>query len=291
MVSLIRLFVALGIAALIFPFVMVALWILFVEAYRAGVPYADFFVVVETYDGGKISRIYGKPTLYIPSVIITAYLTMLIYKRLKARLYRMSGREANLVMVFLLYFAVASFLPFVVQFFTRPQCTMATATLLHPILFLPAVVLAKWKFDKRAPLALLLYPPIYLLTEIPLVKENLREVEQLYYDMFHAVVQCYNYGVLIAFTVVIVPVVEEVMFRGILFEVIKSKWGAAPAYLISSAAFAILHPVFNPIVALVYFTVAMALAFAYHKLGLPAAIALHVAINAVATATYATDGG
>lgn len=66
------------------------------------------------------------------------------------------------------------------------------------------------------------------------------------------------------------PIVEEVIFRGLVFEVFPARI-AAP---LSALSFAVLHP--HPLVALMY---AVALTLAYLGGGLAASIAMHAANN------------
>ncbi|MFB6489922.1 MAG: lysostaphin resistance A-like protein [Thermoproteus sp. AZ2] len=74
----------------------------------------------------------------------------------------------------------------------------------------------------------------------------------------------------LALALAIAPVVEEVVFRGLFFDVLPA-WLAAP---LSAIAFAALHP--YPLVALAY---AIALTLVYWGSGLTGSIALHAANN------------
>jgi len=79
---------------------------------------------------------------------------------------------------------------------------------------------------------------------------------------------------------VLAPLVEEVMFRGILFEEVRRRWGVAAAYVLSSLVFALLH---RPgLGAVPIFIIALSLAYAYHRYGLPASIMIHFLQNAAA---------
>jgi hypothetical protein len=95
--------------------------------------------------------------------------------------------------------------------------------------------------------------------------------------------QLYGYGlprgaVALLVLVVLAPVAEELLFRGILLNRWTRKWSAGPAVLLSTLLFALLHPV--PLGA---FGVGLALAALYLKtrsLLLP--IVVHAAHNAIA---------
>jgi uncharacterized protein len=74
----------------------------------------------------------------------------------------------------------------------------------------------------------------------------------------------------ILLAVVLAPVTEEIVFRGVLFRALADKVGMWPAATLSSAVFAVIHfeVLFSQPLALIgLFTVGMLLAIAYHRTG------------------------
>jgi membrane protease YdiL (CAAX protease family) len=89
--------------------------------------------------------------------------------------------------------------------------------------------------------------------------------------------------------VLIVPVAEEVFFRGYVFRLLSRRAGLVAGLVISSAMFAAVH--LNPTGLVVYFGIGMVLAWIHHRTGsLLAPIAGHVVHNSLVLglAAYAT---
>jgi membrane protease YdiL (CAAX protease family) len=81
-----------------------------------------------------------------------------------------------------------------------------------------------------------------------------------------------------------VPVAEEVLFRGVLYGWLRQKRGIAASALISAAVFALAHA--NPQVAVQIFFIGAALAYLYERSGsLIPAMVTHMTINATSLAT------
>jgi len=166
-----------------------------------------------------------------------------------------------------------------------PCTALYVGTALY-LLFTPAGLLAGWRLDKRFPLAF----PVYFLTllaagavalAVPQIGQEYVEMSKAQAKFFEAASRCPLGAFLTAFqALVLAPLVEEVLFRGILFEEVRRRWGLAAAYVTSSFVFALLH---RPgLGAVPIFIVALSLAYAYHKYGLPASIMLHFFQNAAA---------
>jgi membrane protease YdiL (CAAX protease family) len=80
--------------------------------------------------------------------------------------------------------------------------------------------------------------------------------------------------------VLIVPVSEEVFFRGYMFRLLARRAGVLTGFLLSSLTFALVH--FNPSGFVIYFGIGMALAFIYRRTGnLVAPVAGHVVHNSI----------
>jgi hypothetical protein len=78
--------------------------------------------------------------------------------------------------------------------------------------------------------------------------------------------------------VVVAPIVEELIFRGFLYGVVRARWGRGAALVGSSAVFAALHFSIYGLVPL--FVVGLALAYVYERSGsLYSAIGFHAAFN------------
>lgn len=81
-------------------------------------------------------------------------------------------------------------------------------------------------------------------------------------------------------TVVLAPVSEELLFRGLLFRGARRRWGFWPSALLSASAFALLHPSYDAATILVF---GLALAYLVERTGsLRPAIALHAINNGLA---------
>jgi membrane protease YdiL (CAAX protease family) len=83
----------------------------------------------------------------------------------------------------------------------------------------------------------------------------------------------------IALFVVVAPVIEELLFRGMLFHVLASRWGVRPAMLTVAGVFACLHP--NPIAMFVFSLLLSGLYLRSRTLLFP--ILCHMTNNAVPT--------
>lgn len=166
-----------------------------------------------------------------------------------------------------------------------PCTALYVGTALY-LLFTPAGLLADWRLDRRFPLAF----PVYFLAllaagavvlAVPQIGREYIEMSKTQAKFFETASRCPLGAFLTPFqALVLAPLVEEVLFRGILFEEVKRRWGLAAAYATSSLVFALLH---RPgLGAAPIFIVALSLAYAYHKYGLPASIMLHFLQNAAA---------
>jgi Predicted metal-dependent membrane protease len=152
--------------------------------------------------------------------------------------------------------------------------------------FVPAGLLADWRLDRRFPLAFLAYF-LALLTAsavilaVPPIRQEYMELSEAQVRFFQAAAGCpQGVPLVVIQALVLAPLVEEVMFRGILFEEVRRRWGVAAAYVLSSLVFALLH---RPgLGAVPIFIIALSLAYAYHRYGLPASIMVHFLQNAAA---------
>ena len=80
-------------------------------------------------------------------------------------------------------------------------------------------------------------------------------------------------------TVVVIPITEEILFRGILFSTIRRQLGSAVAIVVSSALFALLH---NTSVMLPVFVIGVCLAILYDRTqSIAACGAVHIMHNGV----------
>ena len=87
-----------------------------------------------------------------------------------------------------------------------------------------------------------------------------------------------NFFVLVLSTVVIAPVVEELVFRGVIFQRMRDNHGFLISAAVSAAAFGIVH--FNLMQGLFGFCMGMVFAFIYDRYHrLTASIAAHMAVN------------
>ncbi|MGC8994830.1 MAG: CPBP family intramembrane glutamic endopeptidase [Pyrobaculum sp.] len=167
-----------------------------------------------------------------------------------------------------------------------PACAALYGGTLYYAAFLPAGYLARWRLGRGFPLAygvyfLSLTAAGLLILASPQILQSYNEVREAQARYFSAASQCpLGRPLLVMQAVFLAPLVEEVVFRGLLFEEVRGRWGTASAYLISSLGFALLH---NPgLGAVPIFIVALSLAFAYHRYGLPASIMLHATQNTLA---------
>ncbi|MFN7106259.1 MAG: lysostaphin resistance A-like protein [Pyrobaculum sp.] len=182
----------------------------------------------------------------------------------------------------------ASFISIVAAlvFIKPPICLAIYLGLLIYVAYLPAGRLASWQWEKTFPLAFLPYLLALIAAAgvaeaIPPVKTELEKTQQAQAQFFNAAAGCPLGLYLVAIQVLaLAPLVEEVVFRGLLFEEIRKRAGVVAGYILSSGLFALLHspgPGALPI-----FIVALSLVYAYRRFGLPASVAIHFFQNAVA---------
>ncbi len=127
------------------------------------------------------------------------------------------------------------------------------------------------------------FDPAFLLWGIVLLAAVSIVVEPLS-DLLPAVDRSYGRdGWIMLSAVVVAPVVEEVLFRGMLFDMIRSRAGLAAAFLLSSLVFAVMH--LQPAVMAVALPSGMVLCYAYIKTrSIFSCILLHMMNNALAMA-------
>ena len=127
------------------------------------------------------------------------------------------------------------------------------------------------------------FDPAFLLWGIVLLAAVSTVVEPLS-DLLPAVDRSYGRdGWIMLSAVVVAPVVEEVLFRGMLFDMIRSRAGLAAAFLLSSLVFAVMH--LQPAVMAVALPSGMVLCYAYIKTrSIFSCILLHMMNNALAMA-------
>ncbi|MEM1598129.1 MAG: type II CAAX endopeptidase family protein [Pyrobaculum sp.] len=167
-----------------------------------------------------------------------------------------------------------------------PICAgLYVGTVIYAI-FLPAGLLAKWRLTKTFPLAFLVYFASLIAAgavaaAVPPIRAEYQTLQERQTKFFAEAANCPVGEPTVAIqALALAPLVEEVMFRGLLFEEARQRLGTAAAYLISSLLFALLH---SPgLGAVPIFIIALSLAYAYHKHGLPASVAIHFFQNAIA---------
>ena len=85
---------------------------------------------------------------------------------------------------------------------------------------------------------------------------------------------------LILMSVLVVPLYEEIVFRGVIFPFLLRKWGFAPSVIMVSAAFGLIHfhiPSLFPL-----FLLSVALCIAYYRTGsLWISIGFHALFNGI----------
>jgi len=174
------------------------------------------------------------------------------------------------------------------MYFAKPPICLGlyTGTLIYTA-FLPAGLLVQWKLGKSLPLAFAAYflalIAAGLIAAIPPIGADYQRLQRAQAELFARAAACplgtAAAGVQALF---LAPLVEEALFRGILFEEVRRRAGTPAAYLTSSALFAVLHtpgPGALPI-----FVIALALAYAYHKHGLISSVLIHFTQNFIAFA-------
>lgn len=151
--------------------------------------------------------------------------------------------------------------------------------------FLPAGLLVRWSLSRRFPLAFVVYFFALLAAGlvvllVPPVGEEYMRVAEAQRSFIQEAARCPLGTLLIGLqALLLAPLVEEILFRGILFEELR-RFGTVTAYVASSLIFALLH--WPGLGALPIFIVALSLAYAYHKYGLPASVLLHFLQNSIA---------
>lgn len=93
-----------------------------------------------------------------------------------------------------------------------------------------------------------------------------------------AVIESAHDPMMIFVIVAVAPILEEVVYRRIVFRSIWKQYGPMLAFLISAALFAAVHN--NPSGFLVYFWAGLVFARAYSLGGLRCSIAVHALVNA-----------
>ncbi|MEM1807238.1 MAG: CPBP family intramembrane glutamic endopeptidase [Pyrobaculum sp.] len=172
-----------------------------------------------------------------------------------------------------------------VAYINVPLCIKVVAGLVVYILFLPAGFLTKWRLDRRFPLAFL----IYFITLVAAgfvayvfapIGEEYRKITEAQRQFFTEAYRCPGgFFILTIQALLLAPLVEEIIFRGILFEELK-RLGLPTAYILSSLIFALLH--WPGLGALPIFIMALGLAYIYQKFGLPASVLVHFLQNSLA---------
>lgn len=171
-----------------------------------------------------------------------------------------------------------------------PVCVALYGGTVYYAAFLPAGFLARWRLGRGFPLAYGVYLLSLMVAGLvtvasPQILQSFNEVREAQARYFSAASQCpLGRPLIVAQAIFLAPLVEEVVFRGLLFEEVRRLWGVAPAYLLSSLGFALLH--YPGLGAIPIFIVALSLAFAYHRYGLPASIMLHATQNTLAMFTH-----
>ncbi|MEZ0318486.1 MAG: CPBP family intramembrane glutamic endopeptidase [Pyrobaculum sp.] len=185
-------------------------------------------------------------------------------------------------------FVVAAFITavFLIGVVRPPICTGLYIGTVVYALFLPAGLLAKWRLAKTFPIAFLVYFAALIAAgavavAAPSIRAEYQALQERQLKFFMEAAQCPGGGPILAVqALALAPLVEEVVFRGLMFEEARRRLGVAAAYLISSLLFSLLH---SPgLGAVPIFIIALSLAYAYHKHGLPASVAIHFFQNAVA---------
>ena len=96
-------------------------------------------------------------------------------------------------------------------------------------------------------------------------------------------------GALAFLAVVAAPVIEEILFRGVIFGGLTARWGVWPAAIVSGFAFAVIHFSLTAFVPL--FLLALVLSYLYVRTGsLWIPIAFHALFNGVSLTILATYG-
>jgi uncharacterized protein len=93
----------------------------------------------------------------------------------------------------------------------------------------------------------------------------------------------------ILMAVLAAPFLEEVVFRGFIFQGLASSWGTIPGMLASAALFSAIHTQLTIFVPLFILGVVLAWVF-YYTRSLWTSIALHAAFNSIAVLVWALSG-
>jgi len=174
---------------------------------------------------------------------------------------------------------------FAIYFAKPPICLgLYIGTLIY-VAFLPAGLLAQWRLGRGFPLAFAAYflalIAAGLIAAIPPIGTEFQRLQRAQAEFFARAATCPLGTVAVGVqALLLAPLVEEALFRGILFEEVRRRAGMAAAYLTSSVLFAVLHspgPGAFPI-----FIISLALAYAYHKHGLISSVLVHYTQNFIA---------
>ncbi len=103
-----------------------------------------------------------------------------------------------------------------------------------------------------------------------------QDVVRLFMDMEPGVFRVY----MVLLAVLLAPIVEEVVFRGVALPVFARFWGPAPAIILVSAAFALLHGHLPSMVPLFIFGIGLSLAY-IHTESIAVPVIMHILFNGV----------
>ena len=130
------------------------------------------------------------------------------------------------------------------------------------------------------------FPPFFLLSSLWINFLELLGHESMPQEVVQDLQEAFARGSLLEISlmvfnaVVLAPLVEEMIFRGFFFGLLRSRWGVFPALVFSSAVFAAFH--FSLDALLPLFAVGLALGYVYHKTrSLYFAIFFHALFNGV----------
>lgn len=115
-----------------------------------------------------------------------------------------------------------------------------------------------------------------------------QDVVQLFYSLDSGAIAVYA----VFLAVILAPLAEEVIFRGVLLPVMVRKWGLGPAIMLNALFFALVHAHVPSMAPLFVFSAALSLAYLWTgSLWVP--VTMHMAFNAVTLALmrWAFTGG
>ena len=108
-------------------------------------------------------------------------------------------------------------------------------------------------------------------------------------ELFAGMERGFLYFYFIVLAVVIAPISEELLFRGILLPALGRRWGVGAAIAISSVLFALLHFHVPSLVPLLVLSVALSLAYIYTE-SIVAPIVMHMLFNSVSLVVMTAMG-